>query len=142
MIFAVVRELNYFIGFGRVDSSFKQTSYCSFCIQIPDNSKFKQLGLVVDHKFKEHNIVMPGFKIIQCTKCPYQTLLSFRMKGHIEEKHPKDDDSLVCKICDKKLGTVSSLELHIQTIHMGAKKHQCDKCDEVFTFSYQVFQTQ
>ena len=61
---------------------------------------------------------------------------------HVEEKHPEDDDSLVCKICDKKLGTVSSLELHIQTIHMGAKKHQCDKCDEVFTFSYQVFQTQ
>ena len=42
---------------------------------------------------------------------------------------------LMCTFCGKTFARESSLNLHVETVHMNADAHQCDKCSKVFPSS-------
>ena len=45
---------------------------------------------------------------------------------------PAASDSKVCQICDKVFSTVYSQRRHMQQVHLGEKKFQCNICERRF----------
>ena len=108
--------------------------YCDIC-PLDETLMWKQLDFCALHKFRKHNVLVPSYQPLQCTKCTYQNVLECPMRDHMRKKHPEDEGDLQCKICNKKLTTMAGLRGHIEVQHMKVYKFQCDQCDETFATS-------
>jgi len=111
---------------------------CDIC---PDseNLRWNEFQWVAQHKFKQHNIVLEGFKVLSCDKCSFKSLFDREIIKHAIDTHPEGgDEAKFCTICNKSLKTVTTLRKHMEVVHMGLMKFECDKCDKKFALRMQL----
>ena len=106
-----------------------------YCCEVGCDYRVHSLDLAAAHMFFKHNTVVKGFQTFTCSKCPHQTIFEHKLVDHMKDFHPEDEDSLLCKICNKKYCSVRSLQQHIDKMHLNMLKHKCNYCDEKFLYN-------
>ena len=61
--------------------------------------------------------------------CDYSTLQKYDVKKHVKRVHIKEKGKHLCSLCPKIFHTKSSLEEHINGVHLNIKPFKCDNCE-------------
>ncbi|CAH2009649.1 unnamed protein product [Acanthoscelides obtectus] len=102
------------------------------------DSVFKTKDMLDDHIVRKHPdfIASVSRKIHQCPKCPFKTVIKYKIDGHTRSYHP-DSNSLLhtCAHCKSTFKKRESLDDHIVRVHptfvssVKRKIHECTKCE-------------
>ncbi|XP_055851408.1 gastrula zinc finger protein XlCGF46.1 [Episyrphus balteatus] len=97
----------------------QQSFECSVC-----SKQFPKIQILKKHE-KLHKAIAE-----RCNECG----VTLRNKEALDA-HMKRHQNILpfkCKDCDKKFSLQTSLRMHQQIVHMGAKKFKCEICGKVF----------
>ena len=60
------------------------------------------------------------------------------MKRHEKRTHHQQDldNYFSCELCPKQYTAISSLNIHVQSLHENERKHKCLECGKAFIHNY------
>ncbi|XP_063836960.1 zinc finger protein draculin-like isoform X8 [Ostrinia nubilalis] len=90
-------------------------------------TKFEQFELLNRHINKHYT------KFI-CDQCGAGFASEARLRRHVESHKV---GAYPCEECGKVFGKITTKQVHIQTVHLNAKKNKCMYCEELFKNYYQ-----
>lgn len=95
----------------------------------------KVLIMLVSHRYVKHNLITEGFEEISCTEdgCGKKFVTKTDLAKHAYLMHSdRKVERGVCPICGKILCNKARVAVHIEQVHHGISKHQCDICKKWF----------
>lgn len=114
---------------------------------------FSGKGELEDHAFRRHGVNISNKLVHRCTRCAFETILSFALKRHVAETHSStrphqcpvcnkffkspmqlkshkvahEERTHRCSMCDYAAARKSNLDAHVKAQHSGVQ-YRCEKC--------------
>lgn len=85
------------------------------------------LNLVVEEGKKKH-------RCMKCSEVFYSVAALLKHLMTHSSRNP-GEKLIRCPVCVRRFATLTTLEMHIQRIHLGDLKYVCEVCDLPFKFS-------
>ena len=99
------------------------THKCELCETVFNKKNKLKQHVIASHKSSTINIY-------KCNQCEESFTSVEKLAKHKTQSHNRQ---IRCNICDKKIGPLSLLSLHMKRSH-GSIRYQCRKCDKTFMF--------